>query len=134
MANERFEIQKARFNEQVPVGSFLDKVCSQLPEADLVRLRQKAAEGMLASELEAIRAQRKFDITAAEMDEFIQNVQRMERTHGKVTSGYNMTGEFQTTAGKTTITSKKGCLSLLMFAATLSGLLFVCYETFSQLI
>jgi len=107
---ENFELVKAQFiSGQLPAGSILAKVLADLPAEDVARLKQKAAEGMLGVELKRLADQNKFQVSSADIDDFIQNAQRMERTHSGVTSSYKMDGRFETASGETTITSKKGC-------------------------
>ena len=110
MTRENFELVKAQFvSGQLPAGSILAKVISELPAEDVAHLRQKAAEGMLGVELQRLVDQNKFQVSSADINDFIRNVQRMEQILTGVTSRYKMQGRFETASGETTIESKKGC-------------------------
>jgi hypothetical protein len=110
MADQNLEIIKSQFLAgQLPSGSVLAKALVDLSPQEIAVLKAKAAEGSMGLELQRMAMLNRFQASSVDMDDFIRNVQRMERTHSGVTSSYNMQGRFETASGETTITSKKGC-------------------------
>ena len=108
-------------------GSILAKVMSDLSPADLQSLKQKAAEGMLALELQKLQMQNKFQASSSELDDFIYKMAQLERqTRGTMTT-FKGRQESQGATGTTTITVSKGsCLLLLVgLGSTLFMLLLV---------
>ena len=101
---------QGKFELGTAENSFLQQLMRELPPEDAARLTIKAAEGLLTSELEKVRASHQFGISSEDIDSFIQNVGRMERAHrGAIMTSYDMQGTFKTASGQTQITSKKGC-------------------------
>ena len=109
MENDLQLIKSQLISGEIPPGSILARVLAELPASDVARLRSKAAEGMLALELQQMVMQNKFRESSIDIDNFIRNVRLLEAAHTGTTSGYTMTGRFETASGETTITSKKGC-------------------------
>lgn len=110
MSEESTQIILHQFLQgQVPPGTVLSQVVSGLSQADIERLRTKAAEGMLNIELEKMSAVGRFQSSSADIKEFIENVRAIEvNTRGSMT-GYKAEGEFNTPSGKTRIQVNKGC-------------------------
>lgn len=110
MSSESTQIILQQFMQgQTPPGSVLSKVVSELSQADVERLRTKAAEGMLNIELEKMSAVGRFHASSADIKEFIENVRAIEiNTRGHLT-GYKAQGEFNTASGRTRIEVNKGC-------------------------
>jgi len=103
MSQENFEL----ITRQLPSGSVLARAIAELSPEDLSRLKQQAADGMLALELKRLVDQHKFQLSSTEIEDFVQQVQRLQRAG----TTYTATGHFKTASGETTITatSKKGC-------------------------
>jgi hypothetical protein len=110
MSSESTQIILQQFLQgQVPPGTVLSKVVSELSAADIEKLRSRAAEGMLNIELEKMSAVGRFHASSADIKEFIENVRAIEiNTKGPLT-GYVASGDFNTASGKTRIEVKKGC-------------------------
>ena len=109
MSDENNQLVKAQFMSLAPPGGILSKVLAELPAEEIARLKSQAADGMLSIEINSIITQRKLQVTATEMDIFLQNVRGLQREHQGLTSSYNTQTRIQTASGETTITSKKGC-------------------------
>jgi hypothetical protein len=110
MSSESTQIILQQFLQgQVPPGTILSKVVSELSPADIEKLRTRAAEGMMNIELEKMAAVGRFHASSADIKEFIENVRAIEiNTRGPLT-GYTADGEFNTASGKTRIQVNKGC-------------------------
>ena len=111
MADDKLEIIRTQFmTGQIQSGSILANVLEGLPPEEVQKLRQKAAEGMLASELERMKMQNRFQASAVDIDNFIRMIQKLEEEQkGKVMSGYDTTTKVETASGQTTIRVKRGC-------------------------
>jgi hypothetical protein len=110
MADENLDLVKSQFLAgHLPSGSILAKALAELSPQEIALLKNKAAEGSLGLELQRMNMLNRFQASSVDIDDFIRNVQRMERTHSGVNSSYSMQGRFETASGETTITSKKGC-------------------------
>ena len=111
MPDDKLEIIRAQFIQgQAPAGSILAKVLEGIPEADVQKLKQKAAEGMLAVELQKMVMANKFQASTVDIDDFIRTVRKLEETlGGKITTSYKTSTKVETASGETTIHVKKGC-------------------------
>ena len=104
-------------------GSILARVMSDLSPTDLQALRQKAAEGMLALELQKLQMQNKFQASSSELDDFIYKMNQLERQHRGTLTTFKGRQESQGATGTTTITVSKG--SCLLLLAGLASAFFV---------
>ncbi|HEX7344996.1 MAG TPA: CFI-box-CTERM domain-containing protein [bacterium] len=111
MEQKEYQIIRSQLiSDQLPSGSILARVLSNLPAEDVEKLRVKAAEGAMGLELEKMRMIQRFHASSAEIRDFIENIKAVENAmRGSFSSSYRMEGEFETASGKTTITTKKGC-------------------------
>jgi hypothetical protein len=111
MPDDKLDIIRSQFIQgQVQPGSILSKVLEGLPAEDVQRLKQKAAEGMLASELQKMVMANKFQASTVDIDDFIRTIGRMEdKLAGKPLTGYDAKMTAQTASGETSIHVKKGC-------------------------
>lgn len=111
MPDDKLDLIRTQFIQgQAPAGSILAKVLEGLPEADVHKLKQKAAEGMLAAELQKMVMANKFQASTVDIDDFIQGVRKIEEAvGGKLTTSYTANTKIETASGETTITVKKGC-------------------------
>ena len=103
-------------------GSLLAKVMADLSPAELQSLRQKAAEGMIVLELQKLQMAHKFQVSSAEMDDFIHKMGQLERQTRGTFSTYKGQGTFEGASGHTTITTSKGSC-LLILVTLFSGLM-----------
>ena len=110
MSSESTQIILQQFLQgQVPPGTILSKVLSELSPADIAKLRTRAAEGMLNIELEKMSAVGRFHASSADIKEFIENVRAIEVNTRGTLNGYKVEGEFRTASGRTRIEVNKGC-------------------------
>jgi hypothetical protein len=106
MPENSFELIK----KELPTGEqiILSRVLEGLSPAELDKLREKAAEGKMALELEQLSKVHQFHASSADMQQFIENVKSLEWTHRRAFSTYKAEGTFKTATGTTTIQSAKG--------------------------
>jgi hypothetical protein len=110
MPDNQFEIIKKELASQNPrQGDLLAVVLKDLSPQQVEKLKEKAAEGKLALELEQLRKLNQFQASSAEMSEVIEVVRRLEFAQKGPLSGYKVTGTYKTATGETTIVAKKGC-------------------------
>ncbi len=110
MAENQFEVIKRDLTQSNPAqGEILALVLSELTPQQFEGLRLKAAEGKMALELEQLRKVHVFQASSADLNEFIENVRRLESSQRNHLSSYKATGTFTTATGTTTIVAKKGC-------------------------
>lgn len=108
--DNRFEIIKRELYSQKPeFGGLLARVVQDLTPAQIVSLQNKAAEGTMHIELEQLRKVHQFQASDADINQFIENVRRLEATMKQRGSTYKATGTFETATGTTTIEAKKSC-------------------------
>src|SRR5260221_2981232 len=115
MPENHFEIIKREVEASSPQhGAILALVLKDLSPAQIENLKEKAAEGKMALELEQIRKLHQFQASAADIHEFIEHVPQLEHASRGNLSSYKATGEFVTATVRTTIQTKK----VLCFVAT----------------
>jgi hypothetical protein len=110
MSTESTQIVLRQFvGGQIPAGTVLAKVLSELSPSDIERLRGKAAEGVLTIELESMAAAGRFHASSADIREFIEIVKAIEASPRGPFDRTEIGGKFKTASGETTIKVRKGC-------------------------
>lgn len=109
MSENNFELVKRELSTDPAQGAILARVLQNLSPAEIERLKNKAAEGKMAIELEQISKAHQFEASSADIEQFIQNVRMLEMSQRNKFSTYKTSGTFKTATGTTTIEAKKGC-------------------------
>jgi uncharacterized protein (UPF0335 family) len=109
MAENNFELVKRELLSDPTQGAILARVLRDLSPEEIERLRSKAAEGKMAMELEQMSKVHQFQASSADIEQFIEQVKRLEFGQRSPFSTYKAAGEFKTATGTTTIQAKKGC-------------------------
>lgn len=94
-------IKNQLISGSVAQGSILAKVMNELTGQQLQELKMKAAEGMLALELEKLSMSHNFQASSVEISEFINRIKELEGINFKAS------GEFKTASGTVKITAKR---------------------------
>lgn len=108
MENDNFELIAGNLASRGQ-GEILSIVLKSLSQEDIQRLKQKAAEGALALEMDKLTKVNQFHVSSADISSFISTVRELEVAHNRPGSTYTASGSFKTASGTTTIQSKKGC-------------------------
>jgi hypothetical protein len=110
MANNNYEVIKRELSSSSPQhGSILAMIVRDLAPEQIQKLQERAAEGQMALELEALRKVHQFQASSADIDQFIEHVKGLEMTLKDGFTTYSAQGTFKTATGTTTIQAKKHC-------------------------
>ncbi len=94
-------------------GSLLEAAMSNLPIEQREDLIRKALDRQLDLDVEAMRAQRRFDCSSVDMDQTVKTVHRLE---AETKADYTVRGKYETASGTTTIEVKRSNSTVVIIA------------------
>jgi hypothetical protein len=110
--------------QQTP-GGLLDAALTHLDREQVKRLSEVAAEKALNIKEEKVRAEMRFGNASRDMNEFIDNASRLDRSQA---SDYKMQGEFESASGRTNVqVSKQGSKVTLVIAIVIGLVLLLLF-------
>ena len=116
--------QNTSLEKQTP-GSLLDNALSHLDQEQVKKLSATAAEKALNIKEEKIRADHRFVNASRDMNEFIENASRLDRSQA---SDYKMQAEFESASGKTHVqVAKQGSKITLVIAIVIGIVLLLLF-------
>lgn len=103
-------------------GSLLDAALANLPAEQREKLIQKALEKRIDLDVEAIKANRRFDASSVDMANTIDHVRRLEAS---TKSDYTVRANYETASGRTSVEVKKGNNTVILVIAVVIAIVFV---------
>lgn len=103
-------------------GSLLDSALANLPAEQREKLIQKALEKKLDLEVDAIKANRRFDASSADMANTVDQVRKLEAS---TRSDYTIRANYETASGNTTVEVKKGNNTVVIVIAVVVAIVFL---------
>jgi hypothetical protein len=108
--------------EKVIPGSILQTALKNLDREQIKRISDKAIDEHLALEVEAKKANQRFENSSRDLDEFVHGAERLDQQR---TSDYHMHGEFKTASGTTSVRVAKEGSKITIVVAVVIGLVLV---------
>lgn len=103
-------------------GSLLDSALANIPAEQREKLIQKALEKRLDLDVEAVRANRRFDASSSDMTNTIDHVRRLESS---TKSDYTVKANYETASGYTTVEVRKSTNTVLIVIAVVVAVVFL---------
>lgn len=103
-------------------GSLLDSALGHLPAEQRENLIQKALEKKLDLDVEAIKANRRFNASSADMVNTVDQVRKLEAS---TRSDYTVRANYETASGNTSVEVKKSNNTVVIVIAVVVAIVFL---------
>lgn len=106
----------------VPTGSLLDSALASLPAEQREKLIQKALDKKLDLDVEAIKANLRFNSSSADMVNTVDQVRKLEAS---TRSDYTVRANCETASGNTSVEVKKSNNTVVIVIAVVVAIVFL---------